>query len=355
MSGYSKNHFQMGILGPDGHCVVHSRSTKLVPANHWNGYGLAIDRYIDTAGYIKGNFRHYRSCFQVPSVLTSLSCLLSVVTQTTVVAHSKASEPISPKFSRLQNQNAPLFNSWWQWALNKLRCRPRRKKRRCFSLVSEKVDLSKKKKAQKNLTTNKPWSISTFVSYVGVSISAVKRWRANDLDLMLVNTNVKFYRKVKRMKGGQLLELEATLAVYLRTRMSLMNVSSLFRAYLIRSVIAEIVEQLADQFEAQIEKNHQDTSPKFKKHLQQKILQHTQFKCSQSWRYNFIRPQWFHSVKKGDEEGFLDQNRLVTEQLQLKKGLCKFDISCISNTDEVGNLYLTLPRNAVRDSDKTAS
>lgn len=134
-----------------------------------------------------------------------------------------------------------------------------------------------------------------------------------------------------------------------------MNGSSLFQATLICSSTMEIAGKLVDQFQAQIEKLDEDTSPDVNKKLRQKISLYTHFRCIQAFIYNFKQCQQFVNVKMGGEERFVDQSRLVTERLQLKYELCKFDISCISNTNEVANLYRTLRRRAERDSAKAAS
>lgn len=82
-----------------------------------------------------------------------------------------------------------------------------------------------------------------------------------------------------------------------------------------------------------------DDNPSIRKAQGEKIVQYKSFKCSSGWIQNFMRRNCFHSVKGGGEEGFVDKKNLFREHLKLKKELCKLDISCISNTDEVAVLY----------------
>lgn len=200
-----------------------------------------------------------------------------------------------------------------------------------------------------NQTTNKPWSAATIAGKYEVSKAAVVSWKKRPKEIMSVSTDTRAAKKLKRIKQGHFTELESALSIYMRSRMAYMNGSSLFRADVVGSMAKKVVLELQERWTQQLAALSLAQNVDDYEELHDKQQLYISFKCSPAWIQNFMRRNGFHSVKGGGDEGFVVKNTLFTERLTLQRALCKFHISCISNTDEVALLYRALPRRSIRD------
>lgn len=104
-------------------------------------------------------------------------------------------------------------------------------------------------KPKLNVETGNVWSAGTIARKYGVCRSAVfgaKKCAKDVISLAIVSTASK---KIVRLKAGLFQELEASLAVYMRSCTAHMNGSSLFRADIISLSAQRVVSELMRRWE----------------------------------------------------------------------------------------------------------
>ena len=152
-------------------------------------------------------------------------------------------------------------------------------------------------------------------------------------------------KKVSRITTGHLPELEAALSQYMLERMVYMKGESLFRADVVSKSALQIRVKLVTKLES-LKASTSEVRLKTDYDIQIKSLK--EFKASQAWIANFMKRKGFHSSKGLGESGHVDANTISEAQDKMQKKLAIFDISNISNTDEVTVLYWSFLNRAIR-------